>query len=115
MSHLLSKKGDKYNVWTTVSDGYLSKKWMTEAELKSWMVKQAERDFKKEVVKRLWLFPNGWVMKDRQYLEAPEGTLDAEYQFIKNLCECKTEEEYDAMLDEKFKELTKGLPDFYSF
>jgi len=31
------------------------------------------------------------------------------------LCDCDTEEDYDAMLNAKLKELTQGLPDFYSF
>ncbi len=115
MSHLLSKKGNKYKVWTTISDGYLMDQWLTEAELRSWMAKQAERNYKKKLIEDLWLFPYGWVMRDREVLMTDEDTRKAHYDWAMKLCHCPTEEEYDAMLNEKLTELTKDLPDFYSF
>jgi hypothetical protein len=115
MSHLLSQKDGKYKVWTTVSDGYLTDKWLTEAELRSWMVKQAEREYKKKVIEKLWLFPYGWMTKDREVLMTDTAVRKAHHEWVMTLCDCKTEEDYDLLLDAKFLELTQGLPDFYSF
>src|SRR5437660_1748520 len=114
MSHLLSKKGNKYNVWTTISDGWLSEKWLTETELKSWMAKQAEQKYKKDLIRDLWLFPYGWTMKNREVLRIDEETRNAHFEWEMQLLDCETKEEYDKMLDKKLKKLTKGLPDFYS-
>jgi len=84
------KKDDKYRLWTTISDGWITD-WLTRDE----MIKVVSFDYKealKDKVRKLQLtFPNGWHDKDSH-----ARINDERY---------KTEADWHKL---KYEELTKG-------
>ena len=63
MSWHVSRKGDKYRFWSTISDKHLSD-WMSRNEAIKFYHDCALVDFKKNVIEQFYKFPHMWVDRD---------------------------------------------------
>jgi hypothetical protein len=96
-----TKKETKYKIWSTVSDSFITNKWMNKKEIINFLFWHRFRDFIDNFVEDAMTFPNGWSQKDGKRIMI-DGRSDEFYKFrtesIKN----------DTLAYEKFiEELSK--------
>src|SRR5437870_5050820 len=97
-------KDEKWRLWSTISDGWLTD-WLTEAEMKQYLVTELEYDYKVKVIERLWSFPHGYYDKDENNMF---DNRKAYIAFTEWHLEATRSDDYYAEVDKKLKELTEG-------
>lgn len=104
MSHVLKHrvKDDKWRLWTTISDGWLTE-WLTADDMKHELAEQYQTDYRVKVIEAFWTFPHGYYDKDTRSRHTNYAALEA---FTEWHLAALRSDDYYAALDSKFTELT---------
>lgn len=79
------KHGTQYKIWTSVSDGYVTKDWMTRDEIIKFLFWNKFGKFVREFIEDSMTFPNGYSEKDSyKRLPIDEKKSDEWYNFIRS-------------------------------
>lgn len=80
MSLLLKhrEKDNKWRVWTTISDGWLTS-WLSEKEVKQYLVDQIQMESQVKAIKEFMTFPDGWTDYDSH--KRLRGPIDLFYEW----------------------------------
>ncbi len=54
----------KYKIWTTISDGWITEKWLTKDEITKFFFWKRLRDFRDKLLEDAMTFPNDYYDKD---------------------------------------------------
>ncbi len=96
-------KDNKWRLWTTISDGWLTG-WLNEKEVKKYRVDQIEFDAKLKVIEELMAFPNGFTDYDTH--KRLSGPVTDFYEWH---LEVLKSPDYEKIVEAKYKESIKGL------
>jgi hypothetical protein len=99
-------KDNKWRAWTTISDGWLTG-WITESEMKLYMVERAEQRFKLEAIEVMMSFPNGYGNKDGKFMSVFTGPVMDYHNWHNQVL--KDYETYDEKVEAKYNELLGGI------
>lgn len=99
------EKDNMWRAWTTMSDAWLTD-WMSESEMKAYLVWRRERRYKLDVIEIIMSFPHGYSKKDDS-LRAFRGPITDFYDWHTEIL--NDHSTYDDKIDQKYNELTKGL------
>jgi hypothetical protein len=99
-------KGTKYRLWTTISNGWLTK-WSTKDEIIKFLFWNKFRDLMEGVLKDSMDFPNGWCDKENERRIFDEKN-DTFHEFIYNASKVKGKSKDEILLD-KFSEVIDSV------
>lgn len=73
----------KYKIWSTITDSYITPKWLTKDEVIKFLFWARFREFMNLFIKDSMEFPHGWRGKDGSLYLIPNERRDAFYEFQK--------------------------------
>ena len=110
MSWQLSRKGDRYRIWSTVSDQYITD-WMSRNEALAVWYDDALMSFKKKVIEQYLLFPHHWGDQDsgRTTIIMDDERKEKLQQWLVQLSATQTAEDYETLVDEMYEMVAQEL------
>lgn len=111
MSWHLSRKDDKYRIWSTVSDQYITD-WISREEALAVWYDDALIGFKKNVIGQYLKFPNYWGNHDNEDYRAiymDEEQHQKHVQWLAKLATIHDPDEYVKVIDETYEKIVQEL------
>jgi len=97
------KKEQKYKIWSSISDSYITKKWLNRKELIQFLFWYKFNDFMENFVKDAMTFPNKWSMKNLTKFERINNDLGEDWYDLQS----KSLKDHKIMGDKFIDELSK--------
>lgn len=113
MGWQLSRKDDKFRIWSTISDSWLTD-WISREEALAVWYDDALMDFKKKVIEKYLGFPCYWHDRDSNKVFMDEDRHERLCQWLKKLSDMHDEGEYYRMIDEMFEKIKVELEEMKS-
>ncbi len=106
MGWQLSRKGDQYRIWSTISDQYVTE-WISREEVLACWYDDALMQFKKKVIEQYLKFPHFWGNRDTHTLISDDAANERYGQWLHELSEKREEEAYYTFIDETFEKVRR--------
>lgn len=109
----IAQRADKFRIWSTISDAWLTD-WITREEAVQLYYDDALMIFKKQIIEKYLAFPHHWTEQGpgwRTLIINEEGS-ERYLAWMRELSE-KSEEEYEAFIDETFEGIMLTLAKKY--
>src|SRR5947209_7451667 len=102
------EKGDKYRLWSTVSDRWLTD-WSTKRDIQRYITEDYLWEYKKKVIEVYLKFPHHWPSKERMAYILDEAGKEAYSAWLKTLIDAG--DTYYELVENKYNEVVKALAD----
>lgn len=75
------KHGVQYKIWTTISDGWITKDWMSREEILKFLFWHKMRDAFESFMDEVYTFPDSWYDNNGNIVEDRPSARDEWYEF----------------------------------
>ena len=107
MAWQVAQQGDKYRIWTTLSDACITE-WCTRQEVLAFIAEQYLQEYKEKVVEMYLMFPHYWPAREGgRRLIQDEEAKERYLEWLRTLSDAG--DTYDAVLEKKYGEVMAEL------
>lgn len=103
MGWRFDKKGDKYRIWSTITDSYLTD-WYSRKEILAYMYRYRIQDFKKDIIELYMSFPDKRRTMEGNKIHIEQERRETHSAWVQHLLYDLEGKEYEIEIERMFNE-----------